>query len=701
MRPSAGAGSAELTRILLRLSHDRYRCQELESSARSFSTTMRSNLGFKHGIRDYAQQQSRIAQDELSTDELSIGESSTSASFYTESIVSGPVIRKPLVSQSSTSFGGIYKPLDENSNRIRMLRLDPGDSDDPLSGKLCQIELHETFKWELEALSYVWGKPTRNIPLQLEDGQLLITDNLNVVLRHLRYPYQERMLWVDAICINQEDLSERSAQVQKMGSIYEAARNVIIWLGPDHHGQAAAAFAALNAATWLKTPECLQEARSAMHKILQCEWFERLWVVQEAIMAWRATLHWGDETMEYADFQQHARTYNQQAPHNQPMWVGEMHNAEASNTRTIMHVLEWTRGMKCSDDRDRLYAILGLPYSKVWSSEALCVTKSIRPDYEKSVNAVYHDFAISCIKNRLLHKLWLFTSHHAPWNPPNSELPSWAPDFAQAALPFRTTRSMVYVTEQRDDLPKPFWIQPELDELDSTGRTLLVAGYAIGSVTCVESRCIGGDSPMQSLCNIASFWLHNFKSSESADTGLRKFFRGAHLGRASQAQKQECRLIEVLLACALPLQGDMSKAASIVEPLFNYRAVRAMACSGSHSCRKVMDTLYQSFYSVHSHQLHRDQRSSEPMGVMDAYEHVRPVWQCHKLYRISDDKFGLGPVAMQRGDIVALIGGAKHPVILRPHNDHYFLVGNTHVSGIKDWELEKKERKSCIGFKIR
>jgi len=64
---------------------------------------------------------------------------------------------------------------------------------------------------------------------------LQITNNLAVALRHLRLRKKSRTLWVDAICINQDDPVERSAEVLEMGSIYRNAQQVVIWLGPASH----------------------------------------------------------------------------------------------------------------------------------------------------------------------------------------------------------------------------------------------------------------------------------------------------------------------------------------------------------------------------------------------------------------------------------------------------------------------------------
>jgi hypothetical protein len=65
-----------------------------------------------------------------------------------------------------------------------------------------------------------------------DGGNLLITANVDEMLRHLRKATKVRNLWIDAICINQSDGDEEASQVRLMGAIYERADKVHIWLGP-------------------------------------------------------------------------------------------------------------------------------------------------------------------------------------------------------------------------------------------------------------------------------------------------------------------------------------------------------------------------------------------------------------------------------------------------------------------------------------
>jgi heterokaryon incompatibility protein (HET) len=93
-----------------------------------------------------------------------------------------------------------------------------------------------------EALSYCWGlaEPSELLTIHLDSelgftqrGVISIRPNLASALRHLRYPSSARRIWIDALCINQTDIIERGRHVARMGTIYEFASRVLIWLGPE------------------------------------------------------------------------------------------------------------------------------------------------------------------------------------------------------------------------------------------------------------------------------------------------------------------------------------------------------------------------------------------------------------------------------------------------------------------------------------
>lgn len=128
-----------------------------------------------------------------------------------------------------------FKPL-SRSREIRLLRLAPASrTNDNLSGRLQHASLSDDPIYE--ALSYEWGNPDKTHIFSLDNGSIIsITESLHQALRDIRHesPSQaDRVIWADAICINQDDTGEREQQVTMMGSIYRKAKRVITYIGPE------------------------------------------------------------------------------------------------------------------------------------------------------------------------------------------------------------------------------------------------------------------------------------------------------------------------------------------------------------------------------------------------------------------------------------------------------------------------------------
>ncbi|KAF7925774.1 uncharacterized protein EAE98_006999 [Botrytis deweyae] len=124
------------------------------------------------------------------------------------------------------------RPMNAQINEIRLLELTKGSSSDPVSCSMRLVSLDDA-DIEYEALSYVWGTVAGHVPIQVCGESFEATSNLELALRHLRYKDRSRLLWVDAVCINQMDIPERNSQVKLMGSIYETAHQVVVWLGEE------------------------------------------------------------------------------------------------------------------------------------------------------------------------------------------------------------------------------------------------------------------------------------------------------------------------------------------------------------------------------------------------------------------------------------------------------------------------------------
>jgi len=123
----------------------------------------------------------------------------------------------------------LYHQLSLTNQEIRLLLVAPG----PWGSDLV-CELHHAslgLRPEYEALSYTWGDENKRRDIVIDDFRVSVTVNLEVALRHLRLESEPRVLWADAVCINQQDDNEKSKQVQLMLDIFASASKVLAWTG--------------------------------------------------------------------------------------------------------------------------------------------------------------------------------------------------------------------------------------------------------------------------------------------------------------------------------------------------------------------------------------------------------------------------------------------------------------------------------------
>ncbi|KAF1837714.1 HET-domain-containing protein, partial [Decorospora gaudefroyi] len=123
-----------------------------------------------------------------------------------------------------------YGALPDSSRWIRLLILAPGTFNAPLSIRLKNTNLDAVDAYT--ALSWRWSKPTETTTLKVDqDETLTISQNLESALQALRDETENVVLWVDQVCINQMDSTEKLLQIPLMGKIYSKARSTVGWLG--------------------------------------------------------------------------------------------------------------------------------------------------------------------------------------------------------------------------------------------------------------------------------------------------------------------------------------------------------------------------------------------------------------------------------------------------------------------------------------
>ncbi|PTB65723.1 hypothetical protein BBK36DRAFT_1121167 [Trichoderma citrinoviride] len=376
---------------------------------------------------------------------------------------------------------------------FRLILLSPGQWDDEIRCTLIPFNRFRDTYPPYKALSYVWGRWSRTPPkIRVNGRNVKVTTNLAVALRHLRHGEVDMALWIDALCIDQSNTEERSSQVAQMRDIYSTAVEVIMFLGSgldygvssNHHSsrdlrplhifdggkpdfllasqyidawktsplkkpvQALEVFAFLTIMSWSKNslnplgvlediPEAHMAALAeALRRTLLAPWWDRIWVVQEAVVANRLTVRYGNVTVpwkllvgaaEVLSGWESIYTKNPGSLSTTDLKVFNLSSRilNLDNFRTqwfqsrgtnLLLLLRYFGSRRASDERDRVYALVGL-----------CNEATIfRPDYSLQVAEVYMAPVIVAIRNT--GSLHVLMGDHSRKG--RQDIPSWVPDWS-------------------------------------------------------------------------------------------------------------------------------------------------------------------------------------------------------------------------------------------------------------------------------
>lgn len=219
-----------------------------------------------------------------------------------------------------------YKDIvyDKEIRLLKILRGKKGEALECVLFSTDKFASDDSERIQYWALSYWWGEglPHNEIKMFFDTGGRSISqkmtvfntfglfyvrDNLAAALHQFRSEDKDVNLWIDAICINQDNLKEKTAQVARMNEIYYGADNVCVWLGAGDD-ETVETFEFLKALLNLKTLDDLIRNRETpekwrlVAKLMQNKWFSRRWVIQELALARKATVRWGGEEIQWTDF---------------------------------------------------------------------------------------------------------------------------------------------------------------------------------------------------------------------------------------------------------------------------------------------------------------------------------------------------------------------------------------------------------------
>jgi len=357
-----------------------------------------------------------------------------------------------------------YQPLDKHQGQIRLFELLPGKKDEPLQGRLTTVNLEGCPQYD--AVSYVWGDPQLRFRLVIDEDKILMAlESLRKALIALRLEHESRMLWIDAICINQNDLQERGHQVRLMRAIYTTAQCVRIWLNVDVSLKSPA-FRAMQrvggpSTDWLfngnptsrklRRPGRLRdhgaEFWDPLFEIFADPYWERVWTQQELFLARNIRFHFPHGVLlpdvlicfDQAVLHAHARLtqrgvllkgkystrmfgkslFSSMYTGFYAMRTGEAQQLHDAPVLLNLFLSSWS--LKTTDSKDRVYGLVGLARD--------CSEIDIEPNYNLTRLEVYCLVIKHFIrKYKSLGFLCNFASDH------DHSMPTWLPSPEKQSL---------------------------------------------------------------------------------------------------------------------------------------------------------------------------------------------------------------------------------------------------------------------------
>jgi Heterokaryon incompatibility protein (HET) len=618
------------------------------------------------------------------------------------------------LSQAPQSF----YPLKDSGFRI--FALDPGERGSKITGYIQEWDLREPPKYN--ALSYVWGDEPAVHPIDINYEESLIRPSLFHALQRIRDSRRSVNLWVDSLCINQSDESERNAQIRRMADIFHNANSVWIWLGEeDSTSKIALEFIPQIIdhdfrwdGVWWEKPNF-----TAFNRILARAWFRRRWVIQEAAFSTNSVILCGDRTVDMNHFTRAVSlvrtklgsisrsfgTTRKNMPHK-----GFLANFRDSPATRLLDIIEdvfdrpseaipsrrlslealVVLGTFCetTDQRDTIFALLNLANDTDSPSQP-GLTDLLVPDYNSSLLDVFADFVLHCCRRSgsldIICRPWAPVSSSAMQaigqidlvDPAlHSNVPSWIA--SRDGLPFGATswdmthrlhgKSLVG-SSRKQVYNAHYYTKPQVDLGRSESKntrfgSLYAKGVVLGEITQRSTRMADAIITNESLDILRmNPPVQQLNPRNLPDT----IWRTLCADRDSQGEPAPSRY--------------RSAMAQLLQFIFE-------APTTSHRSNQVKP--------VSSIDVEEFLETNLPEEVENFLEVVRDVvWNRRTFQGKRKDGSGSPIVGLisryaQVGDQLCILYGCSVPVVLRKHSwgdDHHWqLIGEAYVYGFMDGE---------------
>ena len=540
------------------------------------------------------------------------------------------------------------------------------------------------YDWgEFEALSYTWGDAGETKIIYVNGVRKSVSRNLEEALRALR-GLEETLsgmrYWIDALCIDQENIEERNVQVQRMKEIYGRARAVIVWLGQEEFMDRSA-IQAMHHLCYDEENALRPPSDPPLHKwpalfaVTQKPYWNRCWIIQELAMNHNSTLFLCGKFKMTRKMIQSGALWGRNRSH-----VCEEINHQ---TRLELHIGAWAvfdriynliritpkrdiemgeeslldlvRRADATDKRDKIYSILGLLDP--------AISAGVTPNYSFSVQQVYTNFMKSFINASKRLDLIAFgdISVEQGW-------PSWVPDWRK---PFQGHHiDYVQKYQASRDIPAQF----RFIEKEKNRTSLACSGFEVDTVDGIAA-----EPPLDSHATRSSIVSERYN------------------GQTLEAIKESFRMghpvipTELLFAVPWDLSPDTHDNILSNPEWLNlfcsihflrwdkFRRYNKDFCIGGQKFQTFFPKSYEQDVDVGPY-------GSEMRSILRFLEH-------RALITTRTGYVGLAPEAAHPGDVVAILLGCRWPVVLRPRNeDRHQVVGGCYIHGFMDGEILDQQR---------
>lgn len=614
---------------------------------------------------------------------------------------------------------------DPERPRIRLLTLlRPGLQDDGIRCHLNTYDISDVPPYD--SLSYVWGDASDRKLIECNGQPLGVTSNLFKALQGLRLRDEDLVLWVDAVCIDQSNLAERSSQIQFMSNIYGNSSRTLIWLGEPDAASDIVLSLCFNLLEdeqqWppiFRSPGIIE----ALLSFFERPWWVRCWIIQEFLLspspvliingaevAWeviqRIIFRIADEVAEAgpkgADVPFVATMYRL-AQCEGFVAASALHKKKLSNSAVVelLDLLLEFRNFRATDPRDKVYALLGM----VTGTHV-----GIYPDYTVSTMECYTSAAFAILESsrdlRLLDALVVFERNR------DLGLPSWVPQWdseSRAEMdPGQRLPSLLQSVKSASQgaRAEPLYnasLHRQFTHLGRIGPNVLVLDGLVMDKIVDLSDALFFPVSYHSQLAASGLSVDNPDYPDFVKSGIIQMGQqcdtlttwrrlGIHDVPSQQYPTGETHLIAFLYTTNGP-EDDLVQASEELQD-----AIHLHDSPNSH-LSTIMGAALDTTSTTSRHMFQGLLQLNAGAAKASAGVSLPHCWD-KRLARTANGYLGLLPSSAQVGDSLALLPGASTPVVIRASGDsQWSLIGSCYVHGLmhgEAWDESRVERLQFI-----